>query len=165
MWSVITRFPASRCFNCHYYLIRVLTLFCARFHYTAESASLLPDHQIWLQTYNNFKQRSPRVLLTPVRLPSVSTLHLPGVSCEKLFTTTKVKISPLHFSSRNSTSPSIFNSVRTAKSFRLSYHIINRRFSTISTCNARRCLTCHYISCESTITSSINSNRYGIKID
>ena len=113
----------------------------------------------------NFKQRSPRVLLTPLRLPSVSTLHLPGVSCKKLFTTTKVTISPLHFSSPNSKSPPISNSARTAKSFRLSNHIINRRFSKISMCNARRCLTCHHISCESTITSSINGNRYGIKID
>ena len=32
-------------------------------------------------------------------------------------------------------------------------------------CNARRCLTCHHISCKSTITSSINGNRYGIQID
>ena len=32
-------------------------------------------------------------------------------------------------------------------------------------CNARRCLTCHHISCKSTITSSINGNRYGIEID
>ena len=112
----------------------------------------------------NFKQRSSRVLLTPLRLPSVSTLHLPGVSCKKLFTTTKVTISPLHFSSPNSKSPPISNSARTAKSFRLSNHIINRRFSKISLFNARRFLTCHHISCESTITS-INGNRYGIKLD
>ena len=51
-----------------------------------------------------------------------------------------------------------------AKSFRLANRI-NRRFSKISTCNARRCLTCHHISCKSTITSSINGNRYGIQID
>ena len=31
------RLPASGCFKCHYYLIRVLTLFCARFLYTIES--------------------------------------------------------------------------------------------------------------------------------
>ena len=37
LWSVVTRFPASGCFKCHYYLIRVLTLFCARFPYTTES--------------------------------------------------------------------------------------------------------------------------------
>ena len=157
------RFPASGCFKCHYYLIRVLTLFCARFLYTTE---YLPHfYRIIKYGLLNFKQRSPRVLLTPLRLPSVSTLHLPGVSCKKLFTTTKVTISPLHLSSPNSESPSISNSVRTAKSFRLSNHIINRRFSKISTCNARRCLTCHLISCESTITSSINGNTYGIKID
>ena len=113
----------------------------------------------------NFKYRSPRVLLTPLRLPSVSTLHLLGNSCKKLFTTTNVTLSPLHFSSPNSKSLSISNSVRYAKSFRLSNHIINRRFSKISTCNARRCLTCHHISCESTITSSIIGNIYGIKID
>ena len=71
----------------------------------------------------NFKQRSPRVLLTPLRLPSVST---PGVSCKNLYTTTKVTTSTLHFSSLNSKSPSISNSVRTAKSFLLSNHIINR---------------------------------------
>ena len=55
-------------------------------------------------------------------------------------------------------------SLRTAKSFRLS-NCIYRRFSKISTCDARRCLTCHHISCESTITSSINCYRYGIKLD
>ena len=31
----------------------------------------------------NCKHRSPRVLLTPLRLPSVSSLYLPGVSCKK----------------------------------------------------------------------------------
>ena len=50
------------------------------------------------------------------------------------------------------------------KSFRLANRI-NRRFSKIAMCNARRCLTCHHISCKSTITSSINGNRYGIQID
>ena len=44
-------------------------------------------------------------------------------------------------------------------------NLINRRFSKISMCNARRCLTCHHISCKSTITTSINGNRYGIQID
>ena len=58
----------------------------------------------------------------------------------------------------------ISNSARTAKSFCLSNRI-NRRFCKISTCNAGRCLTCHHISCESTVTSSINGNKYGIKID
>ena len=112
----------------------------------------------------NFKHRSPRVLLTPLRLPSVSTLHLPGVLVKKPFATSKVALFPLHFGFPNSKSMSISNSVGTAKSFRLSNRI-NRRFSKISTCNARRFLTCHHISCESTITSSINGNRYGIKID
>ena len=112
----------------------------------------------------NFKQRSPRVLLTPLRLPSVSTFHLPGVSCKKLFSTTKVTISPLKLGSPNFQSKSFSNSARTSKSFRNS-NSINRRFSKISMCNARRCLTCHHISCESTITSSINGNKYGIKID
>ena len=112
----------------------------------------------------NFKHRSPRVLLIPLRLTSVSTLHLPGVSCKQLFSNTKVTISPLHLGSPNSKSKSISNIARTAKSFRLSNRI-NRRFSKISTCNAGRCLTCHHISCESTVTSSINGNKYGIKID
>ena len=106
----------------------------------------------------NFKHWSPRVLLTPLRLPSVSTLHLPGVSCKKLLTSSKVILSSLHFGSPNSKSPSISNSVRTAKSFHLSNRI-NRRFSKISTCNDRRYLTCQHISCESTITSFINGKR------
>ena len=38
-------------------------------------------------------------------------------------------------------------------------------FPRFSMCNVRRCLTCHHISCESTITSSINGKRYGINID
>ena len=112
----------------------------------------------------NCKHRSPRILLTPLRLPSVSSLHLPGVSGKKLFTTTKVSLSPLHFGSPNSKPQSVSNLGRTAKSFRLANRI-NRRFSKISMCNARRCLTCHHISCKSTITSSINGNRYGIQID
>ena len=96
--------------------------------------------------------------------PSVLTLHLPGVSCKQLFSYTKVTISPLHLGSPNSKSKPISNSARTAKSFRLSNRI-NNRFSKICTCNAGRCLTCHHISCESTITFSINGNKYGIKID
>ena len=97
-------------------------------------------------------------------LPSVSSPHLPGVSCKKIYTTTKFTISPLHFGSQNSKSQPISNLGRTAKSFRLS-NLNNRRFSKISMCNARRCLTCHHIPCKSTITSSINGNRYGIKMD
>ena len=112
----------------------------------------------------NCKNRSPRVLHTPLRLPSVSSLHLPGVSCKKLFTTTKVALSPIHFGSPNSKSQSVSNSGRTAKSFRLANRI-NRRFSKIFTCNARRCLTCHHISCKSTIISFINGKRHGIQID
>ena len=112
----------------------------------------------------NCKHRSPRILLTPLRLPSVSSLHLPDVSCKKLFTTTKVTLSPLHFGSENSKPQSVSYSGRTAKSFRLANRI-NRRFSKISMCNARRCLTCHHISCKSPITFSINGNRYGIQID
>ena len=83
---------------------------------------------------------------------------------KKLFTTTKVALSPLHFVSPNSKSQSVSNSGQTAKSFRLTNRI-NRRFSKISTCNARRCLTCNHISCKSTITSSINGKRYGIQIN
>ena len=112
----------------------------------------------------NFKHRLHRVLLTPLRLPSVSSLHLPGDSCKKLFTTTKFTLSPLHFGSSNSKYQSVSNSGRTVKSFRLANRI-NRRFSKISACNSRRYLTCHHISCKSTITSSINGNRYGIQID
>ena len=112
----------------------------------------------------NFKHRSPRILLTPLRLPSVSALHLPGVSCKNLFTTTKVKLSPLHFGSPNSKPQSSSNSGRTAKSFRFANRI-NRRFSKISMCNARKCLRCHHISSKSIITSSIDGNRYGILID
>ena len=66
--------------------------------------------------------------------------------------------------SPNSKSQSVSNSGRTSKSFRLTNRI-NRWFSKISTSNARRCLTCHHISCKSTITSSINGKRYGIQID
>ena len=57
----------------------------------------------------NCKHRSPRILLTPLRLPSVSSLHLPGVSGKKLFTTTKVSLSPLHFGSPNSKPQSVSN--------------------------------------------------------
>ena len=84
----------------------------------------------------NCKHRSPRILLTPLRLPSVYSLHLPGVSGKKLFTTTKVSRSPLHFGSPNSKPQSVSNLGRTAKSFRLANRI-NRRFSKISMCNAR----------------------------
>ena len=113
----------------------------------------------------NFKHRSPRVLLTPLRLPSVSTLHLPCVSWKQLFSNTKVTISSLHLGSPNSKSKPISNLARTTKSFRLSNRINRRFFSKRSTCNAWRCLTCHHISCESTVTSSINGGRCGIGLD
>ena len=106
----------------------------------------------------------PTITWTSLWLPFVSLLHLPDVSCRKLFTTTKVALSPLHFGSPNSKSQSVSNSGRTAKSFRLTNRV-NRRFSKISTCNVRRCLTCPHISCKSTVTSSIYGKRYGIKID
>ena len=82
----------------------------------------------------NCKHRSPRILLTSLRLSYVSSLHLPGVSCKKPFTTTKVTLSPLHFGSPNYKSKSVSTSGRTAKSSRLANRI-NRRFSKISMCN------------------------------
>ena len=99
------------------HLIRVLTLLCDGFLYTTESYA----HKYWIfymaTGLLNFKHRSPRVLLTPLRLPSVSTLHLQGVSYKQLFRNTKVSISPLHLGSPNSKLKSISNIARTAKSF------------------------------------------------
>ena len=119
---------------------------------------------IWLQIY--WIANIDHLEFYSLLLDCLLYLHciLPGVSGKKLFTTTKVSLSPLHFGSPNSKPQSVSNLGRTAKSFRLANRI-NRRFSKISMCNARRCLTCHHISCKSTITSSINGNRYGIQID
>ena len=146
------------------HLIRVLTKLCDRFLYTTESFPYIYLNLNMPTKLLNCKHRSPRTLLTPLRLPSVSSLHLPGVSCKKLFTNTKVALSPLHFGSPNSRPYAVSYLGQAAKSFRLANRI-NRWFSKISMYNARRCLTCHHTSCKSTITSSINGNRYGIQFD
>ena len=44
VWSVVTRFPASGCFKCHYSDLVV----CWIPLYYGIFASLLPNHQIWL---------------------------------------------------------------------------------------------------------------------
>ena len=95
MWSVVTRSPASGCFKCHYLSLSSfgLVVWLIPLYYGI-LCSQVPD------LYGS-KHRSPRVLLTPLRLPSVSTLHLPGVSCKQLFSKTTVTIYPLHIGSPN----------------------------------------------------------------
>ena len=165
MWSVVTRFPASGCLKCHYSSHSSSDLVCVIDSFILRN---LPNKNLNLNMATNLlncKQRSPRVLLTPLRLPSVSSLHLPGVSCKKLFTTTKVTLfSPSLLVLQIPNLSQFLTQVGLQSPFRLANRI-NRGFSKISTCNARRCLTCHHISCKSTITSSINGNRYGIQID
>ena len=82
VWNIVTRFPASGCFKCHYssHSSSDLVVWWIPL-YNGVLCSRVPDLQYGLL---DFKHRSPRVLLIPLRLPSVPTLHLPGVSCKRL---------------------------------------------------------------------------------
>ena len=114
VWTFLTRFPASGCFKGHYLLHS-----CVLDSVIKQNRCLttcITGSSYMATNLINFKHRSPRVLLIPRRLPSVSKLHLPDVSCKKLFTPSKAVFS-FRFGCPNSKSRSFSNSVRTSKSF------------------------------------------------
>ena len=104
--------------------------------------------------------RSPRIKLTPLRLPSVTTVTFPSSSfnSNKLFSSPRVLLSPLKFKPRRLITP-------TTPSAGSTFNNKYRGFSTISKCNGKRCGMCSIINCNSTITSSVNGQTFKIQID
>ena len=93
----------------------------------------------------DFKSLQPTVRLRPLQLHSASQFHVPSISINKCFYNgPKVVLSPL-------------KSIISNRSYNI--RSLNRRrrlHPQINKCNARRCMCCNYLTCSSTIKSTVN---------
>lgn len=121
--------------------------------------------------------------LSPLRLHSATSVHIPN-SGNKLFNSVTVPITPLKLHSATSFSlPSVnisncFHNVPKVTLSRLPNSLIRkhklndsfnlsrkgRMYPLISKCNAKRCKCCNYLSCRSTIKSSVNGRQFSVEI-
>ena len=111
--------------------------------------------------YNKLN-KSPLIHLTPLRLSSIRSIHLPTPSCKKLlFSSPKICLPQINLHSHskyNINLPIPYKHTKPASVFNQKH----RGHPSIFKCNARRCLTCHHISCKSTITSSVNGDTFNV---
>lgn len=104
---------------------------------------------------SNFLQSKPIVPLPRLKLHSATSFVLPSTSISNCFHNgPKVALSPLSNSlirryNINQYSSSLGN---------------HRMYPSISKCNSKRCRCCNYLSCNSTIKSSINNRMFSINL-
>ena len=103
----------------------------------------------------NIFQRKLRITLPKINLHSASKFYIPG--CSSLFNNnSSIRLSPIK--------PSVL------RHFRINNFGLNnvnsgyRSFPSITKCNMKRCCTCKYIDCRSTIKSSVNGRVFSINI-
>ena len=128
--------------------------------------------------------RQPKLQISPLKLYSASTVRLPS-SGHNIFTNKpSLNIPKVNFHSATSVylpnNSNIFNTKPVIKltplksplrrryygrSYHNSYWNSRRKiYPEINKCNARRCSSCKYLSCESTIKSSTNGRVFPINI-
>lgn len=139
-------------------------------------------------TYINFINmnfiRQPKLVISPLKLHSVSTVHIP--SAHNVFTRkANVNIPKVNLHSASSfhipNSTSIFKNIPMVKLTPLRSPIARRHyhgksfhnsywssrqpsFPSISKCNVKRCSSCRYLSCKSNIRSTTNGRVFPINI-
>ena len=98
----------------------------------------------------NIFYRKQRVVLPKIKLHTTSKFYIPG--CISLFDKKpSVRLSPIK--------PSVLRRF----GFR-NIHSGHKLFSSISKCNMKRCCTCKYLSCKSTIKSTVNGRVFNANI-
>ena len=102
----------------------------------------------------SFALLQPSVRIKPLNLQSASSFHVPSISINKCFYNgPKVVISPLKSSIQRLSS---FNKRTLHKRHRLPPRILK--------CNAKRCMCCNNLSCNSTISSTVNGRVFSVKL-
>lgn len=111
-----------------------------------------------VQVPNNdisFLKSRPYVRLSPLNLHAATSVRVPAGNSSNLFNKRlSVCLTPLK-------SP-VLSKLRTPL-FRTNVHLANlkrRVFPSIDKCNAKRCSCCNFISCKSTILSTVNHRRF-----
>lgn len=94
----------------------------------------------------------PTLRLTPLKLYSASSFHLPSTSINSCFHTgPKVLLTPLKKSIQ-----------RQPFKYKLSFNRRRKAFPSITKCNSKKCLCCNYLSCKSTIKSNTNGRVFSV---
>ena len=100
------------------------------------------------QSTNRYNSMLPSVYASPLKLHSATKINLHGVSDSALFRNhLKVRLSPL-----NLKSPVLRNS--------RSMYRRSVVYPSISKCNAKRCSCCKHLCCKSTIKSNVNGRQF-----
>lgn len=101
-----------------------------------------------------FSSLQPFVRLKALDLRSASSFRVPSISINKCFNNgPRVVLSPLK------------NSIRSVSSyFKRTLRRTHRVYPTINKCNAKRCMCCSNIACNSTIKSSVNGRTFNVKL-
>lgn len=101
----------------------------------------------------DFNALQPSVRLKPINLHSASSFHIPSVSVNKcFFNGPKIILSPL----RSSIHYNISNSIQ-------NHHRRYRVYPKTNKCNSRRCKCCNFISCKSTVKSTVNGRTFSTR--
>jgi hypothetical protein len=128
--------------------------------------------------------RTPQLQISPLRLHSVSTVHLQPNNHDIFARKLSIKLPRTNLHSASSVhipnSTSIFSNIPMVKLNRLNSRTLNRYniklpspnllnsgrkfFPSISKCNRKRCCTCKYISCDSVIKSTTNGRNFSVSI-
>jgi hypothetical protein len=102
----------------------------------------------------SFSLLQPSVRIKPLNLQSASSFHVPSISINKCFYNgPRVVISPLK------------SSIQRLSSFnKRTLHKRHRVYPRIFKCNAKRCMCCNNLSCNSTISSTVNGRVFSVKL-
>ena len=134
--------------------------------------------------YMNRNKKSMKLKLLPLRLHSVASIHIPSNDTKLFRSNPSVTLSRLKLHSATSfvlPSVNISNCFHNAPKVTLSplktsvlrnHNVISsnirfkkpRLFPTINKCNSKRCRCCNYLSCKSTIKSSVNGRVFNVNI-
>ena len=133
---------------------------------------------------NRNLQKIPIIKLSPLRLHSATSLHIPNSDNKILSSKPVVSLPRLNLHSATSfvlPSANISNCFHNGPRVALSplsnslirkYNIKqyspslgnHRMYPSISQCNSKRCRCCNYLSCNSTIKSSINNRVFSVNL-
>ena len=106
------------------------------------------------QNITNFSVLQPVVRLNTLNLHSASSFHVPSISINKCFHSgPKVVLSPIKFSIRRN---SFINQQLLNKKHRV--------YPKIYKCSTKRCGCCNFLSCRSTIRSTVNGRVFSVKL-
>lgn len=166
-----------------FYIPLLLRWCCTGVAPTLVSSLALSSYVTWPFSIMNRLLRTPQIQFSPIRLHSVSTIHLRPNNYDIFSRRLSVSLPRTQLHSTTSVFPpnstALFNNipfVRLAPSntYTLKKHNIQRsltshlnsghNLNSISKCNRKRCCACKYLSCKSVVKSTTNGRNFSINI-